>query len=60
VGSSEDIYPRWPREPEELRPEAAVAIDPLKRWERVLDRSSAPSYRRFAGGSLNGSGATRG
>jgi len=60
VRSSEDIYPRSPRVPEEFRAEAVVAIDPLRPWQRVFDATTAASYRRFAGGSLNSSGAKRG
>ncbi len=41
------------REPETFWAEQAAALDWQKPWEQVLDRSTAPLYRWFAGGQLN-------
>jgi hypothetical protein len=39
--------------PEEFWAEAAAAIDWECRWDRVLDASRPPFYRRFPGARLN-------
>ncbi|HUC71939.1 MAG TPA: AMP-binding protein, partial [Stellaceae bacterium] len=39
--------------PEDFWAEAAEAIDWERRWDRVLDQSSPPFYRWFAGARLN-------
>jgi propionyl-CoA synthetase len=52
MGSFDDVYQRALREPERFWAEAAVDIDWLNPWQRVLDVTSAsPSGRWFAGGS---------
>ncbi len=48
-----EIYRRSLERPEEFWAEAAEAIDWERRWDRVLDASSPPFYRWFAGGRLN-------
>jgi propionyl-CoA synthetase len=53
MGSLEDMHRRSLREPEQFWAEAAAEIDWLKPWRRVLDATNAPSYRWFAGGTLN-------
>ena len=48
-----ETYRRSLERPEEFWAEAAEAIDWERRWDRVLDTSSPPFYRWFAGGRLN-------
>ena len=45
-----ETYRRSLERPEEFWAEAAEAIDWERRWDRVLDASSPPFYRWFAGG----------
>ena len=47
------VHARSLSAPESFWAEAAEAIHWTKRWERVLDDSSPPSYRWFTGGELN-------
>jgi propionyl-CoA synthetase len=53
VGTYEAVYRRSLDDPEGFWAEAAAAIDWEQPWRRVLDDSSAPFYRWFAGGRLN-------
>jgi len=48
-----DVHQRSLTDPAGFWAEAAEAIDWDRRWNRVLDDSSAPLYRWFAGGRLN-------
>ncbi|MGA7864417.1 MAG: propionyl-CoA synthetase [Stellaceae bacterium] len=48
-----ETYRRSLERPEEFWAQAAEAIDWERRWDRVLDTSSPPFYRWFAGGRLN-------
>src|SRR5262249_24421448 len=48
-----DVYAAAARDPETFWAEAAIDVDWLKRWRRVLDRSRRPFYRWFEGGELN-------
>jgi propionyl-CoA synthetase len=48
-----EAYRRSLADPESFWAEAAAAIDWEKRWDRVLDATSPPFYRWFAGGRLN-------
>jgi propionyl-CoA synthetase len=52
-GRFDETYHRSLQQPEEFWAEAAVEIDWIESWERVLDDSRAPFYRWFAGGRLN-------
>ncbi len=49
----ERLYRRSLAEREAFWAEAAAAIDWLKPWDRVLDRSRPPFYRWFPGAELN-------
>ncbi len=49
----EDIYARSMEDPEGFWAEAASEIDWYKTWDKVLDDSTPPFYRWFAGGELN-------
>jgi propionyl-CoA synthetase len=51
--SYEEIYARSMEDPEGFWGEQAAAIDWYKPWDKVLDASSKPFYRWFAGGELN-------
>jgi propionyl-CoA synthetase len=53
MGRFDDIYRRSLEDPDGFWAEAAVKIDWVEPWERVLDDSRAPFYRWFAGGRLN-------
>ncbi len=53
MGRYDEIYSHSLDDPEHFWGEAAEAIDWDEPWEHVLDRSSAPFYRWFAGGRLN-------
>ena len=46
-------YRKSIEQPEAFWGEAAQAIHWAKKWDRVLDSSSKPFYRWFAGGKLN-------
>jgi propionyl-CoA synthetase len=48
-----ETYRRSLERPEEFWAEAAEAIDWERRWDRVLDASTPPFFRWFAGGRLN-------
>jgi propionyl-CoA synthetase len=52
-GRYDEAHARSLRDPEGFWGEAAEGIRWLKRWDRVLDRSSPPFYRWFRGGVLN-------
>jgi propionyl-CoA synthetase len=52
-GAWQTAHERSLADPEGFWGEAAAAIDWTKRWDRVLDDSSAPFYRWFAGAELN-------
>ncbi|HEY4163766.1 MAG TPA: propionyl-CoA synthetase [Dongiaceae bacterium] len=47
------VYRRSIEDPAAFWGEAAMAIDWLKPWDRVLDDRHPPFYRWFSGGSLN-------
>src|SRR4030081_2272542 len=49
----EAVYRRSLQEPESFWAEAAERIHWERRWDRVLEKSSPPFYRWFAGGMLN-------
>ncbi|WP_114394383.1 propionyl-CoA synthetase [Oleisolibacter albus] len=49
----QDLHSRSLSDPEGFWGEAAVGIDWVRRWDRVLDDSTPPLYRWFAGGLLN-------
>ncbi len=51
--SYDAAYQRSIRNPEEFWADAAEDVHWFRRWERVLDRSSAPFYRWFSGGVTN-------
>src|SRR5215469_3168127 len=48
-----ETYRRSLERPEEFWAQAAEAIDWERRWDRVLDTSTPPFFRWFAGGRLN-------
>jgi propionyl-CoA synthetase len=48
-----DSYRRSLSDPEDFWAEAALGIDWIRPWDKVLDDSAAPFYRWFAGGQLN-------
>src|ERR1700751_3183622 len=48
-----ETYRRSLERPDEFWAEAAEAIDWERRWDRVLDASTPPFFRWFAGGRLN-------
>ena len=49
----EAIHPRSLANPDEFWAEAAAQIDWYKTWDKVLDDTSKPFYRWFAGAELN-------
>lgn len=53
MGRYEEVFRRSIEDPEAFWAEAAEEIVWVKRWDKVLDRSSAPFYRWFVGGRLN-------
>jgi len=53
VSQYDTVYRRSLDDPERFWAEAASSIDWDTKWSRVLDDSSAPFYRWFAGGRLN-------
>jgi propionyl-CoA synthetase len=53
VSQYETEYRRSLDDPQEFWAEASAGIDWDTNWDRVLDDSSAPFYRWFAGGRLN-------
>src|SRR5277367_3350553 len=53
AGAYQAAYRRSLQDPEGFWGEAARAIDWIKPWERVLDRSNPPFYRWFGGGQVN-------
>ncbi len=53
MGKFDEVYRRSLDDPEAFWAEAAAAIDWIKPWEQVLDRSNPPFYRWFQGGELN-------
>ncbi|HEV7369368.1 propionyl-CoA synthetase [Arenibaculum sp.] len=53
TGRYHDLYTRSLTDPEGFWAEAAERIDWIRRWDTVLDRSSPPFYRWFAGGVMN-------
>jgi propionyl-CoA synthetase len=52
-GAYDLAYRRSLEDPESFWAEAAGAIDWVRPWDQVLDRSAAPFYRWFVGGELN-------
>ena len=52
-GEFDKVYRRSLEHPEEFWAQAAIEIDWVRPWERVLDDSRPPFYRWFAGGQLN-------
>src|SRR5690242_3946886 len=52
-GAYEAAYRNWLRDPEGFWAEAAEAIHWYRRWDQVLDASSAPFYRWFSGSLVN-------
>ena len=53
MGKFDEVYRRSLEDPEGFWAEAAAAIDWIRPWEQVLDRSNAPLYRWFQGATLN-------
>ena len=53
TGNYQQLYSQWQADPEGFWAEAAAAIDWIKPWERVLDDSTKPIYRWFAGAEVN-------
>src|SRR5579871_2014671 len=53
AGEHAATHRRSLEDPEGFWGEAARAIDWVKPWERVLDRSNPPFYRWFRGGQVN-------
>jgi propionyl-CoA synthetase len=53
MGRLDDVYRRSLEDPEGFWADAAVAIDWVEPWDRVLDDSRAPFTRWFTGGRLN-------
>ncbi|MEE8271406.1 MAG: AMP-binding protein, partial [Alphaproteobacteria bacterium] len=53
MGAYEQAYRRSLQDPAGFWGEAAEAIDWTRRWDRVLDDTSAPFYRWFVGGEMN-------
>ncbi|MEJ0070391.1 MAG: propionyl-CoA synthetase [Pseudomonadota bacterium] len=53
AGAYQAAYQRSLQDPEGFWGEAARAIDWIKPWERVLDRTNPPFYRWFGGGMVN-------
>ncbi|HUA50957.1 MAG TPA: propionyl-CoA synthetase [Candidatus Sulfotelmatobacter sp.] len=53
AGEHAATHRRSLEDPEGFWGEAARAIDWVKPWERVLDRSNPPFYRWFTGGQVN-------
>ncbi|MCP5382931.1 MAG: propionyl-CoA synthetase [Kordiimonadaceae bacterium] len=51
--SYEETYKRWQKEPEVFWAEAAMELSWYKKWDQVLDRSSAPLYRWYSGAKTN-------
>jgi len=49
----EQMFAQAVDNPEEFWGEAAKAVDWIKTWDTVLDRSNPPFYRWFKGGELN-------
>ena len=49
----EDVYNRAQKDPETFWEEAAQAIHWYTKWDQILDRSNAPFYRWFPGGTVN-------
>ena len=52
-GRFDAVYARSLKDPEGFWAEAAQAIDWVKRWDKVLDRSRPPFYRWFVGARVN-------
>jgi propionyl-CoA synthetase len=53
AGAYQAAYQRSLQDPDGFWGEAARAIDWIKPWDRVLDRSNPPFYRWFGGGQVN-------
>ncbi|MDP6705810.1 MAG: propionyl-CoA synthetase [Alphaproteobacteria bacterium] len=49
----DEVYGAWVRDPEAFWAEAAEDVVWTKRWDKVLDDSTAPFYRWFAGAETN-------
>ena len=49
----DEVHRRSLSDPESFWAEAAEAVHWYRRWDRVLDRSAAPTARWFTGGMVN-------
>ena len=53
MGRFDEVYEGWRADPEGFWAAAAEGISWDKRWDKVLDDSSAPFYRWFTGGPIH-------